>query len=671
MHLQLDEERALLQYTVRGFAKDQVRPHARSWEEKGAIDAAALDQAWQLGFAALGAGPSFGGAAERDDAVPSALSGTLVLEELAWADLGFALAVCSPLHATVPLALFGVWMQRLLDTGDPRVILATYREYLFRVSLPTIAVFLVATYMWPHIKRILPVRVWLDSFILRLPIWGMLHKTRSLVQFSGSLEKLYSAGVAPGTAWSAASAACPNSVMANALRYSPSGSAVEVVLDTDGEREAVVSVTDHGVGIPREKQPRIFEPFYRAHTDTPYDFGGMGGGLYLAKAIVTRHGGTIGFVSEEGRGSTFTFRLPLGGADRLRPAPGTREVGAGEGGTGEASVRTNRTAASKLAGVGSSAITFQPAGVWVRVGGRRRRGGPPRRRPLRHSLKRTMEVVMSECVRCAKAALVAAACLSAAACAPDLRPGEPPGPSGDPCATALICEDFEDLEPQTEPDEAIYAETNGGEVVVETTRSWSGKNSVKLSTDADDDYKAAMLVYGEPGVQLSPGNIYYGRMMFWLESVPADVSWTMIAGAGLVPGESYHANYRYGGHGSQLQATYETPDSYDTPPIGPSTSCWDDSAVPVAIARWTCAEWKFDGENDETQLWLDGVEVSDVHVRGAGEGCASQPPNYEWTAPTFTQLYVGWESYNLDEARTIWIDDLAFGTQRIGCPASP
>ena len=278
---------------------------------------------------------------------------------------------------------------------------------------------------------------------------------------------------------------------------------------------------------------------------------------------------------------------------------------------------------------------------------------------------------MSECVRCAKAALVAAACLSAAACAPDLRPGEPPGPSGDPCATALICEDFEDLEPQTEPDEAIYAETNGGEVVVETTRSWSGKNSVKLSTDADDDYKAAMLVYGEPGVQLSPGNIYYGRMMFWLESVPADVSWTMIAGAGLVPGESYHANYRYGGHGSQLQATYETPDSYDTPPIGPSTSCWDDSAVPVAIARWTCAEWKFDGENDETQLWLDGVEVSDVHVRGAGEGCASQPPNYEWTAPTFTQLYVGWESYNLDEARTIWIDDLAFGTQRIGCPASP
>lgn len=107
MQLQLDEERALLQDTVRSFAKEQVRPHARAWEERGALDAGALDQAWQLGFATLGVGPSYGGAAERDDAMPSALSNTLVLEQLAWADLGFALAAMSPLHAAVPLALFG------------------------------------------------------------------------------------------------------------------------------------------------------------------------------------------------------------------------------------------------------------------------------------------------------------------------------------------------------------------------------------------------------------------------------------------------------------------------------------------------------------------------------------------------------------------------------------
>ena len=68
MHLKLDEERALLQDTARSFAKEQVRPHARRWEEAGKLDDAALNAAWQLGFATLGAGPSYGGAAEKDDA---------------------------------------------------------------------------------------------------------------------------------------------------------------------------------------------------------------------------------------------------------------------------------------------------------------------------------------------------------------------------------------------------------------------------------------------------------------------------------------------------------------------------------------------------------------------------------------------------------------------------
>src|SRR5688572_23777163 len=107
MHLKLDEERALLQETARAFAKEKVRPHSRKWEEAGALDAGPLDAAWQLGFASMGAGPSYGGAAETDDAVPSALSNAIVLEELAWADLGFALAAFSPMHVVVPLSLCG------------------------------------------------------------------------------------------------------------------------------------------------------------------------------------------------------------------------------------------------------------------------------------------------------------------------------------------------------------------------------------------------------------------------------------------------------------------------------------------------------------------------------------------------------------------------------------
>ena len=99
----------------------------------------------------------------------------------------------------------------------------------------------------------------------------------------------------------------------NAIRYSPRGGDVDVAVTAHGD-EAIVSVRDQGVGIPAGKQARIFQPFYRAHARTPFDYGGMGVGLHISQEIVQRHGGRIRFTSEEGRGSEFQFSLPL--ADR-------------------------------------------------------------------------------------------------------------------------------------------------------------------------------------------------------------------------------------------------------------------------------------------------------------------------------------------------------------------
>ncbi|MBN9162562.1 MAG: hypothetical protein BGO98_02375 [Myxococcales bacterium 68-20] len=96
----------------------------------------------------------------------------------------------------------------------------------------------------------------------------------------------------------------------NAIRYSPRGGDVDVSLEIHGG-EAVVRVRDRGIGIPADKQRRVFERFYRPHTDTPHDYGGMGVGLYIAREIVARHGGTMSFESREGEGSVFCFRLPI------------------------------------------------------------------------------------------------------------------------------------------------------------------------------------------------------------------------------------------------------------------------------------------------------------------------------------------------------------------------
>jgi signal transduction histidine kinase/FixJ family two-component response regulator len=100
-------------------------------------------------------------------------------------------------------------------------------------------------------------------------------------------------------------------LLANAIKYAPNGGPIEIVSRLEPDA-AVVSVSDHGIGIPREKQARIFERFYRAHTGTAYEHSSsLGVGLYLSREFVLRHGGKMWFESEEGVGSTFSFSLPL------------------------------------------------------------------------------------------------------------------------------------------------------------------------------------------------------------------------------------------------------------------------------------------------------------------------------------------------------------------------
>jgi len=84
---------------------------------------------------------------------------------------------------------------------------------------------------------------------------------------------------------------------------------IEVSLRRDGA-QAELTVRDHGVGIAPDRLPSLFEPFERAGLAKEH-FGGLGMGLYIAKAIVEAHGGTIAAQSTIGEGTTFVVRLPL------------------------------------------------------------------------------------------------------------------------------------------------------------------------------------------------------------------------------------------------------------------------------------------------------------------------------------------------------------------------
>lgn len=95
----------------------------------------------------------------------------------------------------------------------------------------------------------------------------------------------------------------------NAVRYTPPGGSVQVQVERQGD-QAVLRVTDDGIGIPLKSQARVFERFYRVDEARSRDHGGTGLGLAIVKHVADLYGGRIELRSEFGEGSSFTAYLP-------------------------------------------------------------------------------------------------------------------------------------------------------------------------------------------------------------------------------------------------------------------------------------------------------------------------------------------------------------------------
>ena len=84
-----------------------------------------------------------------------------------------------------------------------------------------------------------------------------------------------------------------------------------IIKSSQDSDNITISVQDFGLGIPKVEQDKVFERFFRSKGKKENDISGLGLGLYISYEIVTRHKGKIWVESQEGKGSTFYFSLPV------------------------------------------------------------------------------------------------------------------------------------------------------------------------------------------------------------------------------------------------------------------------------------------------------------------------------------------------------------------------
>jgi hypothetical protein len=232
------------------------------------------------------------------------------------------------------------------------------------------------------------------------------------------------------------------------------------------------------------------------------------------------------------------------------------------------------------------------------------------------------------------------------------------GGSGN-CAGLLLCEDFESY--TAAPGMPWTVRKNAqGNVTIDGAQHKSGTKAAKFTTTGAMDYQQAYISLDK--IFPVANNAFYGRMLIYTTKAPNDgVHWTNIQGEGPAAMGIARADVRYGGqHQQSLMANYDS--------SGPKSDCWQHSQTKMPEGKWACMEWYFEGATNTQKFWLDGKAIDDLTVVGQGQGCIAHDTADKWLFPSFSRLYLGFESYQHDDPREVWIDDVALSTTKIGCP---
>ncbi len=193
-------------------------------------------------------------------------------------------------------------------------------------------------------------------------------------------------------------------------------------------------------------------------------------------------------------------------------------------------------------------------------------------------------------------------------------------------------------------------------VVVDTTHAFAGQKSVQFVSVPGGNKRTQLELAGLPLFPVQ-GNKLWGRVMAYAHDLPGmsdtenkNVHYDLIQGSG----SDASPEYRVAGMGGVL-LNYNPHD------------CYYGTQKVIPEDRWACWEWLFDGATNTIEFYID--KELQARIVDKGQGCVDGTSSV-WQAPTFSELRIGFVNYQSKaETTTLWLDELAAGTERIGCPA--
>jgi hypothetical protein len=216
-----------------------------------------------------------------------------------------------------------------------------------------------------------------------------------------------------------------------------------------------------------------------------------------------------------------------------------------------------------------------------------------------------------------------------------------------------LCEDFE-----TGGLDTGTWSTMGAAPTLDNTRAARGERSAHFhSTDN------GLMLIRTTNIFPVANNNYFGRLFVWFDALPSAPQWAHWTIAGAQGGGE--AEIRVGGQfDGQINRFGVGTDHGAT---GDWTRLDEDSDEPVPVRTWLCVEWQHDGAADETRLWIGGVERTSLRTAADDHG---GDDGEEYLLPEFESAWVGFWQYATGvtpEEFDVWIDEVAFDGERIGC----